>query len=100
MGNGRRALALVALDPEGIGAAICKSIAERLAGTPGNITEPFTSNPLFRTQGLLETGFELQAADVYAGQNLADCRPGIAIFTLKGMVSRKTLMPFVIDALP
>lgn len=79
----RRALAFVPLDSPS--SELCEDIAKQMSETPGNLPQDLRENPLYQTQGLVETGFELQP--------IKELEP-LNVYSLKGDVSRKTVLPF------
>ena len=79
----RRALAFVPMDSPS--SKLCGDIAKQMFGTPGNLPEDLRENPLYQTQGLTETGFQLE--------QIKDLAP-LDVYSLKGDVSRKTVLPF------
>jgi len=90
---GRKAVAFVPLDDSdgSRGVELSAALVRQLcSATPGEFPEVFASSPLFATQGLLEHGFEMKAVE--------DFLPYLA-FSLRGTVSRKTLMPYAMAAL-
>lgn len=76
----KRAVAFVA-DPEAM--QLCEDIAKEMALTPGNLPKELRENPLYQTQGLVDTGFQMERLEM----------PLLA-YSLKGDVSRKTVLPF------
>jgi hypothetical protein len=54
-------------------------------GTPGNLPEELRENPLYQTQGLVKDGFQME--------ELKELQP-LNVYSLKGDVSRKTVLPF------
>lgn len=64
---------------------LCEDIAKQMCETPGNLPETLRENPLYQTQGLVENGFEMQL--------LKELQP-LDVYTLRGEVSRKTVLPF------
>jgi len=64
---------------------LCADIAKQMCETPGNLPETLRENPLYQTQGLVENGFEMQL--------LKELQP-LDVYTLRGEVSRKTVLPF------
>lgn len=80
----RKGLACVSVEGES-SQALCEAFVPHFQASPGNFSASLKENDLFKTQGLVEHGFQLQA--------LEDVKPLLA-FTIKGEVSRKTLLPF------
>lgn len=81
--NGKKALAFVPLEnPEA--QELCNVIVTRMMETPGELPEDLRKNPLYETQGLLETGFQLEL--------LKEMSP-LHVYHVKGEVSRKTVLP-------
>jgi len=80
----RRALAFVPMSVPGA-SELCRDIVQQMRGTPSNLPRDLAENPLFQTQGLVETGFQVE--------DFKDMQP-LDVYTLKGDVSRKTVLPF------
>eukprot|EP00933_Yihiella_yeosuensis_P033217 TRINITY_DN26940_c0_g1_i1.p1 TRINITY_DN26940_c0_g1~~TRINITY_DN26940_c0_g1_i1.p1 ORF type:complete len:380 (-),score=83.15 TRINITY_DN26940_c0_g1_i1:76-1215(-) len=78
----RKGLAFMSVDESG--SKVMLETVERLQGVPGNLPDVLKENPLFETQGILTTGFDLQPSE--------ELEPLMA-FSLIGAVSRKTLLP-------
>jgi hypothetical protein len=82
----RRALAFIPLDSaDASAAALCSDIVQQMFGTPGNLPEELRENPLYQTQGLVKDGFQME--------ELKELQP-LNVYSLKGDVSRKTVLPF------
>lgn len=69
--------------------SVCEALVERLAGVPANLPEELRRNPLLEAQGVLEYGFQLEPYEKF--------RPLLA-YSLRGTVSRKTLLPCAMNA--
>jgi len=81
--NGKKALAFVPLENREA-QELCNVIVTRMMETPGELPEDLRKNPLYETQGLLETGFQLEL--------LKEMSP-LHVYHVKGEVSRKTVLP-------
>ena len=82
----RRALAFIPLDSaDAAAAALCGDIVQQMLATPGNLPEELRQNPLYQTQGLVDDGFQMEA--------FKELQP-LNVYSLKGDVSRKTVLPF------
>ena len=77
----KRAVAFIALDAAAM--QLCEDIAKEMALTPKNLPTELRENPLYQTQGLVDTGFQMERLEM----------PLVA-YSLKGDVSRKTVLPF------
>jgi len=88
--TGDKAIAFVPGRASKRGPGVCEAIAEHLSqAAPGNFAEAFRENPLFASQGILAEGFGFTRKE--------DLHPLMA-FTLRGVVSRKTLLPYAMSA--
>lgn len=79
--TGKRALAPVPLEEA---LCPCQELVKALKATPGNLPADLLANPLYQSQGLVETGFQLEP--------IKDLEP-LEAYDIKGTVSRKTLLP-------
>ncbi|CAE7546222.1 Prune1 [Symbiodinium pilosum] len=81
---GKKALAFIPLDKCAEAEDLCSVIVKQMLGSPGSLPAELRQNPLYETQGLLETGFQLQL--------LEELTP-LRVYSIKAEVSRKTVLP-------
>lgn len=71
-------------DAAGTSDVLCNAMAARVRGAPEGLSESLRNLPLFTTQGILESGFGLEPVTDFAP---------LLVFSMRGVISRKTLMP-------
>lgn len=78
----RRGLLLIPVEASSL--STCQSLLANLKAEPSELSDELKANPLFKEQGILEIGFDVQDAE--------DLKPYMA-FTIQKAISRKTLLP-------
>jgi len=86
--TGKKGLALVPLESSEAEGVLCSDLVKELLGTPGNLPQELRENVLYQTQGLVETGFQLE--------HMPDLEP-LEAYSIKADVSRKTLLPLAMN---
>jgi len=82
--TGKKAMLLVAADDQPDAAQLCADLVKLMQVAPGELPKHLLENPLYQSQGLVETGFQLERVKELEA---------VQAYNLKGSVSRKTVIP-------